>query len=160
MVVSPMAKQFCWAACNAFLNCSEVLAGIFVLTRSTALSMRMPVRLPSISSTSPPVKVSPAFTPARSRATWLATAACPSMRVSNTGRSGKSVSSDSLLGNSFMAQSFWSQPRPVIHPSLFVAAKEFTRSRHSSQLFVPLRSTVCRLSPYPTKCACASIKPG
>ena len=161
MPVSPVAKQFFCASSNASFARASSGPGTLAETRSTALSTSIPVSLPLFTSISPPSSLSPGLIPAVSSALLLAMAACPSILFKSTGRSGNNSFSFSLDGKSFTAQSFWSQPLPVSHmPGGRFFAKSWQRFNTSSQLPVPTRSTVCRLNPYPTKCACASIKPG
>ena len=80
--------------------------GIFAPTKPIALSIKIPVNVPSISSISPPVKLSPGFMPAKSKAALFAIAAWPSTLLSNTGLSGNNSFSLSLVGNAFTFQSF------------------------------------------------------
>ena len=92
-----------------------------------ALSTNIPVSLPLMVSISPPAMVCPGFIPAIFRAAWLAIAAWPSIRVNITGLTGNSESSFALLGNCFTFHSFWSQPRPMIQPSVLRRAKALYR---------------------------------
>ncbi len=71
-----------------------------------ALSISTPVGLPFTLIISPPTTVVSGLKPANCNAFVLAMAACPSIRVSSTGFSGKNLSSKSLVGNSLTSQSF------------------------------------------------------
>ena len=158
--VSPTSKQFCSAWRSAWIISFSEGAGIFEPTNPMALSTRIPLGSPPVSMTLPPSTFDRAVTPPSLRALEFAHAACPSMRRSRMGVSGKCASSMVLSGNSCTSQSFWSQPLPVIHDPGCFAWCSFTKAMISSTEPVPVTSNASRFMPYPKKWQCASIHPG
>ena len=95
-----------------------------------APSMKTPVGFPSASRMIWPLGGAFVFlsTLASRSARELAQPACPSTRLSQTGRPGAARSSKTAVGNSPPGQRLWSQFLPVIHePGGVASARSFTR---------------------------------
>ena len=87
MAVTPFLMRYSWAASNCRCNASSLSRGNSLSTYSMAASRRMPVAWPweSLSITPPMGSGVMASMPASSNAVELATAECPSWRLSRIG---------------------------------------------------------------------------
>ncbi len=150
------------AASSARSSSSGLDSGMAVATRSMALSLKTPAGRPSASRTISPPSTSgvASSTPAARRAAVLASAMCPSRRLTKTGWSAVTESIHSARGSS-PPQLVWSQSPPVIHvPGDTPAAKSPMRRMSSSGVSASLSWTEDSRYPPVRKCTWPSMKPG
>ena len=100
-------------------------------------------------------------TPARASIFELATRACPSARVSTTGRSGTAASRSARVGKRFSGQWVSIHPRPDSGPAPGCASFQALSLACSSTIEgTPSRFKVSSRKPMPMRWAWASTRPG